>query len=131
MLKFFTVLANRAENSSANIRGRITLPDGVYTGEMVHGCTFDGILDTTYLLTDGAGVDYFLRYQATNDDITTMLDVFYGQEYEFNCLQDLIGVPVTIEIKQRKGKICIEPCQPLSSTVQNIDYKINKNNKEG
>ena len=131
MLKFFTVLANRAENISANIRGRIALPDGVYTGEMVHGCTFDGILDTTYLLTDGAGVDYFLRYQAPNDEITTMLDVFYGEEYVFNCLQDLIGVPVTIEIKHRKGKICIEPYQPVSDTGRSNDYIKNKNNKEG
>lgn len=126
MLKFFTVLANRAENISANIRGRITLPDGVYTGEMVHGCTFDGILDATYLLTDSTGVDYYLRYQATNDDVTTMLDVFYGQNHVFNCLQDLIGVPVSIAIKHFKDKICIEPYQPVGDTVRSNDYIKNK-----
>ena len=108
-----------SETSSTETTFFNSLHAGIYTGELVSSRSFDSSIDCIYVLTDDTGTDFLVSCLASGDDIKTMLDSFYGHDTAFKCLKDLIGVPVTVEIKHNNSKLCIEPCHPLGGTARN------------
>ncbi len=118
MLKVYSFPLYPAESSSADVRVSNTLPSGTYTGELVASRNFDSKIDCIYVLTDGKGADFLVSSLASKEDVGEVLGRLYGLDIPLSCLNDLIGVPVTIKVAYSSNNPCIEPCKPLSGTVR-------------